>query len=152
MAIINANEIEEIAEFAKNLGKRVSMTNGCFDLLHVGHIESIEMAALCGEVLIVAVNSDKSVRQAKGDSRPIVPEHERVKMIDSLKGVDYVVMFDNEEELHELYKTISPSVLVKGEEYRGKEIFGSEYAGHVVFVPTRHDRSTTGLIERIKNA
>jgi rfaE bifunctional protein nucleotidyltransferase chain/domain len=134
-------------------GRRVVFTNGCFDLLHAGHASLLERAAALGEVLVVGVNSDASVRRLKGPSRPIVPERERALLLASLRAVDYVVFFDEETPLR-LITALRPDVLVKGEDYAPGEIVGREvveaHGGSVVRVPLVAGLSTSNLLERAR--
>lgn len=140
------------AEGWRNAGQRTVFTNGCFDLLHAGHLSLLHAAARCGDILIVAINSDASVRRIKGVARPIMPEHERAAFLASLACVDAVVIFDEETPI-EVLNAIRPDVLVKGEDYRIEDVVGRElvegYGGRVVLIPLLPEKSTTSLIERI---
>jgi len=132
-------------------GVRLVFTNGCFDLLHVGHITLLEKARDLGDALVVGVNSDRSVRRLKGQGRPIVPLHERMEMLAGLKSVDYVVPFA-EDTPARIIAEVRPSVLVKGGDYRTAEIVGRATVeaggGRVVRVRLRRGRSTSDLIAR----
>lgn len=141
--------IERITHFLKKQGKRVVFTNGCFDILHLGHIKSLEQAKSFGDVLVVGVNSDASVRRLKGEDRPINTEYDRAYLLAALEAVDYVVIFD-EDTPYELVKRVLPDVLVKGSDYRGKEIVGSDLAGEVRLVEIITGKSTTRVINGIK--
>ncbi|MGB9402674.1 MAG: D-glycero-beta-D-manno-heptose 1-phosphate adenylyltransferase [Candidatus Acidiferrales bacterium] len=141
----------------KKAGKRLVFTNGCFDLLHPGHIRLLEEARSLGDALIVAVNSDASVRrikESKGPNRPIIPESERAEILAALAAVDFVVIFD-EATPRELIARILPSVLVKGGDWGANEIVGREEVeaagGRVVTIPLEAGYSTTNLIERIQH-
>lgn len=133
-------------------GKRVVFTNGCFDLLHAGHLSLLHSAARYGDVLVVGINSDGSVGRLKGPTRPLIPERERAAMLAALECVDGVTVFSEDTPL-ELLQVIRPDVLVKGGDYRLDQVVGRELVeaggGKVVLVPLVPDRSTTGLIERI---
>ena len=135
-------------------GKRIVMTNGCFDLLHPGHVASLEEARKQGDCLLVAVNSDRSVRQIKGPGRPVVDEQGRAEMLAALACTDYVVVFD-EASVAGLVERVGPDVLVKADHYTTEQVVGHESVlrrgGHVVSVPTKPRYSTTDLIERIQN-
>lgn len=146
MAIVSIEQ----AEGLKRTGLKLAVTNGCFDLLHPGHVRFLKLARLYGDVLIVAVNSDSSIKRLKGESRPIMPLDARMRMLDALRSVDYIVSFD-EDTPEELYRRIRPDILVKGADYTGKEIAGSQYAGRVELVSFAEGWSTTGMIERIKS-
>lgn len=133
-------------------GARVVFTNGCFDLLHVGHVRYLQAARRCGDLLIVAVNSDRSVRRLKGPGRPIVPARERAHVLAGLVCVDYVVVFDDADP-HRLIRRLRPDVLVKGSDWARDRIVGRDlvesWGGRVVRVRMVRGASTTGLIERI---
>jgi D-glycero-beta-D-manno-heptose 1-phosphate adenylyltransferase len=133
-------------------GRTVAMTNGCFDVLHAGHLNTLECARAQGDVLVVGMNADVSVRRLKGPHRPILPEAERARMMASLEVVDYVVLFE-EKEVAPLIAEIRPDVLVKGGDWAhlvvGREIVES-YGGKVVLAPIAEARSTTDIIARIR--
>ena len=128
--------------------KKVVFTNGCFDILHPGHIKIITAAASLGDILIIGLNSDSSVRNLKGSSRPILNERDRAALLMALKGVDYVIVF-NEETPLDLIKRIKPEVLVKGSEYTKDKIVGEEYAGETVRINMEKGFSTTSIVDRI---
>lgn len=152
--IVGRKEIRKIAKKLHGEGKRIVFTNGCFDILHKGHVYLLQEAKKMGDVLIVGINSDKSVEKIKGEKRPILKEDERSFIIDNIKGVDYVVIFD-EETPENLIKEIEPDILVKGGDYREEEIVGAEFVkkrgGRVVIVPYLEGFSTTRIIRRIKD-
>jgi D-beta-D-heptose 7-phosphate kinase/D-beta-D-heptose 1-phosphate adenosyltransferase len=133
---------------------RVVFTNGCFDILHVGHARYLAAARAMGDVLLVAINSDRTVRELKGASRPIVSESERAELLAALACVDYVTVFD-ELSPRSLIASALPAVLVKGGDYSLDEIHGREEVeaagGRVVAVPVVEGASTTNIIERIKS-
>lgn len=135
-------------------GKRIVVTNGCFDLLHAGHLSLLHQAAQCGDVLVVAVNSDVSVQRLKGSGRPLIPERERAAMLAALACVDAVTIFDEDTPLETL-RVIRPDVLVKGQDYAIEQVVGRDLVessgGRVVLVPLLPKKSTTALIERIAN-
>lgn len=130
-------------------GKRVVLTNGCFDLLHLGHVTYLEEARGLGDLLVVGVNTDESVRRIKGPGRPIVPLEQRMAVLAALEAVDYVVPF-GEDTPYELIKALRPHVLVKGGDWRPEEVVGRDLVEEVRIVPYREGFSTTGLIEKIK--
>ena len=136
-------------------GLRVVFTNGCFDLLHHGHVEYLEFARTQGDRLVVGLNSDASVRRLKGAGRPLVGEADRARVLAGLAAVDYVVVFE-EDTPAKLIRAVRPDVLVKGEDWRAKGVVGSEfvesYGGRVVLAPLAAGASTTGLIERARGA
>jgi rfaE bifunctional protein nucleotidyltransferase chain/domain len=137
----------------KTAGVRVALTNGCFDLLHPGHVALLERARAEGDLLVVAINSDASVRALKGDARPLLPEAERAEALRALEAVDRVVVYDEPTPL-ELIERLRPDVLVKGADWAEDAIVGREVVegdgGRVVRVPLLDGRSTTQLVERIR--
>lgn len=133
---------------AKAAGKKVVFTNGCFDILHIGHIRYLRDAKALGDVLVIGLNSDKSVSKIK-PGRPVNPEGHRVEILSSLEMVDYVTMFD-EETPYELIKLLKPDVLVKGGDWEKEDIVGSDIAKETRSLPYVKGISTTKLIERIK--
>lgn len=142
----------EFSQQAKQQGKTVVLTNGCFDLLHIGHLKTLEAAAALGDVLIVAINSDASVRRLKGSDRPVIPQQDRAQLLAALECVDHVLIFEDETP-HTLLDAIQPDLLVKGgttENIVGQEIVEA-YGGRVMLVGDAVDVSTTQLIERLHN-
>ena len=133
----------------KSEGKKIVFTNGCFDILHLGHVKYLEMAKSFGDVLIVGVNSDTSVKRLKGKSRPINPEYDRAYLLAALDVVDFVTIFD-EDTPYELIKALKPDILVKGGDYKGKEVVGSDIVKEVRLVDFVDGKSTTNIIERVK--
>jgi D-beta-D-heptose 7-phosphate kinase/D-beta-D-heptose 1-phosphate adenosyltransferase len=129
-------------------GKKVVFTNGCFDLLHLGHVSLFKKAKSMGDVLIVAINSDKSLRCLKGSKRPLVGEKDRAKLLLSLKPVDYVIVF-NEHTPKEILSDIRPDILAKGCDYKLSEIIGREFVKKVYRFPLVKGKSTTTLINLI---
>ena len=143
--------MRRVAE-AKRAGKRVVFTNGCYDLLHPGHIRLLEAARELGDILVLALNSDRSVRENKGASRPIIPENERAEIAAALAAVDCVVLFD-EPTPREIIARVLPDVLVKGGDWGADEIVGREEVeaagGRVVSIPLEPGYSTSAIIESI---
>jgi D-beta-D-heptose 7-phosphate kinase/D-beta-D-heptose 1-phosphate adenosyltransferase len=145
--------LEEITALTKELkkrGKKIVFTNGCFDILHVGHVKYLEEAKSYGDVLILGLNSDESIRRLKGETRPINNEEDRAYILASLEAVDYVVKFYDDTP-YELIKAITPHILVKGGDYEGKEVVGQEIADELRLVAFVNGKSTTKTIERIQN-
>jgi rfaE bifunctional protein nucleotidyltransferase chain/domain len=146
--------ILHVAERKRN-GQRIVFTNGCFDLLHPGHIRLLEEARAQGDVLIVAINSDASVRRIKGNGRPVIPENERAEVLAALEAVDYVAVFD-EPTPQKLIARVLPDLLVKGSDWGPDEVVGraevEAAGGRVVSIPIEPGYSTTNLIERIRNS
>jgi D-beta-D-heptose 7-phosphate kinase/D-beta-D-heptose 1-phosphate adenosyltransferase len=139
-------------ERLRQAGRRVVFTNGCFDLLHPGHVRYLQQARSLGDALIVALNSDRSVRELKGDKRPILTERERAEVMAALASVDYVTIFD-EATPREIITALLPDVLVKGGDWGVDEIVGREEVeaagGQVMSLPFVDGCSTTDVIERI---
>ena len=142
-------DIKTIVNRYKNNGKKVVFTNGCFDILHVGHVKYLQEAKSFGDVLIVGLNSDASVSRLKGPTRPINSASDRAYLLAALEAVDFVVPF-NEDTPYELIKMIEPDILVKGGDYEGKEVVGTEFARELKLVAFVNGKSTTKTIERIK--
>ncbi len=136
----------------RRAGKKIAFTNGCFDILHVGHVRYLQEARRQGDVLILGLNSDASVRAVKGPARPVVPEGERAEVLAGLACVDYIVLFD-EETPASLVAEIQPDVLVKGADWADKTVVGRETVeargGRVVLIPYVEGASTTHLVEKI---
>lgn len=141
-------EIADLAQIWHKGGEKIVFTNGCFDILHVGHVSYLEKAAKLGKHLIVGLNSDDSVRRLKGETRPLVQELDRARILASLACVDAVVIF-REDTPEKLIRTIRPDILVKGGDYRPDQVAGREYAGKVEIIEFEEGYSTTGLVERI---
>jgi D-beta-D-heptose 7-phosphate kinase/D-beta-D-heptose 1-phosphate adenosyltransferase len=141
-----------IVQDLKVNGKRIVFTNGCFDLLHVGHIRYLEKARSLGDILVVGLNSDRSVRTIKGPERPILPEQERAEILAGLWCVDYITLFDEPTPL-ELITSVKPHVLVKGGDWTKETTVGKEVVegsgGEVVILPFVEGSSTTNIIETI---
>ena len=151
--VSNRSELRLDAQDLKRAGKKIVFTNGCFDLLHPGHVKLLEQAKSLGDTLIVGINSDGSVRRNKGVNRPVMPERERAEILAGLAAVDYVVVFD-EATPRELIAEIVPNILVKGSDWGADEIVGREdvegAGGRVVSIPVEPGFSTTNLILRIQ--
>ena len=143
-------EIEILAKKLHDKGKKIIFTNGCFDILHAGHVKYLEEAKSYGDVLILGLNADSSVRKLKGPTRPINNQDDRAYILASLESVDYVVIFE-EETPYELIKLIQPHVLVKGGDYEGKEIVGQDIAQELRLVQFVDGKSTSKIIQRIQN-
>ncbi len=143
--------LKGILEGLKARGKRIVFTNGCFDVLHPGHLDLLRRARAEGDVLVVAINSDESVRRLKGPNRPIFSEEERAMLLAGLEYVDFVTIFQ-EDTPYEVISLLRPHVLVKGSDYRLEEVVGRDLVERVVLVPLKEGYSTTRLIERMRNA
>ena len=144
-------EISLLSQELKKRGKKIVFTNGCFDILHVGHVKYLEEAKSYGDVLILGLNSDESVRRLKGSTRPVNTEDDRAYILASLEAVDYVVKF-YEDTPYELIKALQPHILVKGGDYKGKEVVGQDIAEELRLVDFVEGKSTTKTIARIQNS
>lgn len=152
--VLERPELMRTREALRRQGRSVVFTNGCFDLLHPGHVRYLAEARALGDALIVALNSDRSVRVLKGEGRPILNEQERAEVVAALQSVDYVIIFD-EETPRKLIGELLPDVLVKGGDWALDEIIGRDEVesagGRVLSLPYVQGSSTTDIIERIKN-
>jgi D-beta-D-heptose 7-phosphate kinase/D-beta-D-heptose 1-phosphate adenosyltransferase len=142
-------EITALSEELKARGKKIVFTNGCFDILHAGHVRYLETAKSYGDILILGLNSDRSVTALKGEGRPINIQLDRAYILAALEAVDYVVVFD-EDTPYDLIKAIKPHVLVKGGDYEGKEVVGQDIANELKLVQFVDGKSTTCTIEKIQ--
>jgi len=148
------DELIKIAAQARRNGKSVVFTNGCFDLLHRGHVHVLRQAKAAGDLLIVAINSDQSVKAIKGPTRPVAAEMDRLELIAAMEMVDYVILFD-EPDPSKLIAAIKPNVLAKGGDWGADGVVGADIVeregGRVLLVPYLKGYSTTEMIERIRN-
>ena len=148
---LNLQDLEQKLAFRSFKGKRVAFTNGCFDILHLGHAKYLSTAASLGDVLIIGLNSDNSVRRLKGDNRPINPMEARAFLLAVMGFVDAVVVFD-EDTPYDLIKFVQPDVLVKGEDYKVEDIVGYDIVkakgGEVVTISFEEGYSTTNIIHK----
>ena len=151
--IVSQQELLEITAREKRAGRSVVFTNGCFDLLHPGHVRCLREARSLGDLLVVAVNSDQSVREIKGSERPLMPEQDRAEVLAGLSAVDYVTIF-NEPTPADLISRLLPNVLVKGADWAPDEIAGGREVeaagGRVVTIPLAVGYSTSRLLEKIR--
>ncbi len=152
--IVNINELQKEVEKLKNSGKKIVSTNGCFDILHVGHIRYLQKSASFGDILIVCLNSDRSVKALKGDSRPLNNQNDRAEILAALNCVDYVVVFDEDTPVNYLAK-IKPDIHTKGGDYdintlpEAKVVL--ENGGRLEFIKFVEGKSTTSIIEKMKS-
>lgn len=150
--LIARSELRSICASLRNKGARLVFTNGCFDLLHPGHLRLLDKAASLGDRLIVAINSDESVRRLKGEGRPVYPAEERAEMLLALRWVDFVTVFDEDTPL-ETIEQVRPDVLVKGGEYLEKDIVGAKfvkgYGGKVARIPMKKGHASRHIVNRI---
>lgn len=151
MSIHSRDSIAQEARRLQASGKKIVFTNGCFDLLHVGHLDLLTRARALGDALVVAINSDRSVRRLKGPNRPVFPENERAEILSALRMVDYVCTFDEDTPLEAILE-IRPDILVKGADWTNNIVGSHEvegWGGKVVALPLIEGHSTTGIIERV---
>ena len=148
--IKSVEEIAVLSQELKKQGKKIVFTNGCFDILHVGHVKYLEEAKSYGDILILGLNSDNSVSRLKGATRPINTEDDRAYILASLEAVDYVIKFD-EDTPYELIKSVQPHILVKGGDYEDQEVVGQEIVDELRLVNFIKGKSTTQIIESIKD-
>ena len=147
--IKNFSEIEQLSDELKAKNRKIVFTNGCFDILHLGHIKYLETAKSLGDILILGLNSDRSVCALKGEGRPINSQIDRAYILAALEAVDYVVIFD-EDTPYNLIKLIKPNILVKGSDYKGKKVVGEDIAEELILVEFIEGKSSSKTIEKIK--
>ena len=145
---ILSDEIDKL----KNEGKKIVFTNGCFDILHLGHVTYLQQTKKLGDILVVAVNTDESVAKLKGPSRPINNQNDRALVLDELKSVDYVCLF-SEDTPYNIIKLLKPNIIAKGGDYTPEQVVGKDiveaYGGKVEIIPFVDGKSTTNIIEKI---
>ena len=151
--LVKQSEINDLLKKLKEQGKTIVTTNGCFDILHVGHVRYLEKAKSFGDILIVALNSDKSVKSIKGESRPINNENDRAEVLSGLKSVDYVVLFDEDSPI-DLLLQIKPDVHTKGADYTIESLPEAkgimDAGGRIEFISFVEGKSTTSIIEKMR--
>lgn len=154
MAVLNRKQAAGQCKQWRKEAKSIVFTNGCFDILHRGHIENLQSCKSYGDKLVVGLNSDISIRKFKGEGRPIITDSDRAFILDALKVVDLVVLFD-EERPRKLIQELHPDIMVKGDEYNVEEISGAadvlSWGGRVELIPLRSGYSTSSIINKIKN-
>lgn len=153
--IQSRSAIKQIASRLKKFRKKIVFTNGCFDVLHIGHVTYLEKAKSLGDILVVGVNSDASVKRLKGPERPVNPEEDRIKIISALGVVDYAVLFSEDTPV-DLICEVRPDILVKGADWNKDQIAGAKevesWGGKVKQIPLVSGRSTSNLIQKMKEA
>ena len=152
--ILNNEDLTKKINLWRLDNKKIVFTNGCFDLIHLGHIEVIARSADLGDILIIGVNTDNSIKRLKGKNRPIVEEISRAKQLAALEFVDAVVFFDEDTPI-DLIKAINPNVITKGGDYNTDQVIGNDIVtqndGEVVIIPLTQGYSTTSILEKIKD-
>ena len=151
--IIDIQDIEKFCEILRKGNKTIALTNGTFDLIHAGHVRYLNEASKLADYLILGLNSDQSVKQYKSDKRPIVPQKERAEVIDSLKAVDYVVIFD-ETTADKLISKVKPDIYVKGGDYTKEQLLETatveKNGGEVIILSYVEGKSTTNIVNKIQ--
>ena len=147
--ILTRPKLAAFLKKAKKEGKKIVFTNGCFDILHAGHVSILEFSKSKGDILVLGINSDASIKRLKGPNRPINKQADRALVAASLEAVDAVVLF-NEDTPFNLIKAVRPDVLVKGADYTKDTVVGREFAGRVALFPLLKGRSTTNVIKKSK--
>ena len=152
--IFNIKDLSKIINEWRLNGDKIVFTNGCFDLIHLGHLEILARSADLGDKLIVGINSDMSIKKIKGNSRPIIEEDSRAKQLAAIEFIDAVILF-NEDTPYNLINILKPDVLTKGGDYKKNDIVGNQLInkeqGEVVIIPLTQGYSTTSILEKIKN-
>jgi rfaE bifunctional protein nucleotidyltransferase chain/domain len=151
--ILERNALKDKLEGLRKKGKKIAFTNGCFDILHVGHVRYLREAKKTADILVLALNSDSSVRSLKGEERPLIPEKERAEIIAALEFIDFVTIFPELTPL-ELINYLKPDILIKGGDWPEEKVVGREeikkWGGRVAIIPEVEGKSTTNIVEKIK--
>jgi rfaE bifunctional protein nucleotidyltransferase chain/domain len=151
--ILERNALKDKLEELRKKGKKIAFTNGCFDILHVGHVRYLREAKKTADVLVLALNSDSSVRSLKGEERPLMNEKERAEILAALEFIDFVTIF-NELTPLELINYLKPDILIKGGDWPEEKVVGREevkkWGGRVAIIPEVEGKSTTNIVEKIK--
>lgn len=151
--ILDKKNLQEKIDVLRREGKKIAFTNGCFDILHVGHVRYLREAKKTADILILALNSDSSVRSIKGEKRPLIPEEERAEILSSLEFIDFITVFPELTPL-ELINFLKPDIIIKGGDWDEDKIVGRDevkkWGGRVVIIPEVEGKSTTNIVEKIK--
>jgi rfaE bifunctional protein nucleotidyltransferase chain/domain len=152
--IMKREELKAKVDALRKNGKKIAFTNGCFDILHVGHVRYLTEARKTADILILALNSDSSVRAIKGEKRPLVPEDERAEVLAALECIDFITIFSELTPL-ELINLLKPDFLIKGGDWPEDKVVGRDeikkWGGRVLLIPEIRGKSTTNIVEKIKN-
>lgn len=152
--ILKKDVLRKKLEDLRKKGKKIAFTNGCFDILHVGHVRYLRKARKTADVLVLALNSDSSVRSIKGEKRPLINEKERAEILAALEFVDFVTIFKESTPL-KLIKYLKPDILIKGGDWPEEKVIGREevkkWGGHVEIIPEIKGKSTTNIVEKIRH-
>ena len=151
--ILDRNTLKITLEALRKKGKKIAFTNGCFDILHVGHVRYLREAKKAGDILVLALNSDSSVRTIKGEERPLVCEEERAEVLAALEFIDFITIFPESTPL-ELINHLKPDILIKGGDWAEDKVVGRDevkkWGGRVAIIPEVEGKSTTNIVEKIK--
>jgi rfaE bifunctional protein nucleotidyltransferase chain/domain len=151
--ILEREALRKKLEELRNKGRKIAFTNGCFDILHVGHVSYLREAKKTADVLVLALNSDSSVRSLKGEEKPLIPENERAEILAALEFIDFVTIFEELTPL-ELINYLKPDILIKGGDWPEEKVVGREevkkWGGRVAIIPEVEGKSTTNIVEKIK--
>jgi D-beta-D-heptose 7-phosphate kinase/D-beta-D-heptose 1-phosphate adenosyltransferase len=151
--ILERNALKDKLEELRTKGKKIAFTNGCFDILHVGHVRYLREAKKTADVLVLALNSDSSVRSLKGEEKPLIPENERAEILAALEFIDFITIFEELTPL-ELINYLKPDILIKGGDWPEEKVVGREevkkWGGRVAIIPEVEGKSTTNIVEKIK--
>jgi rfaE bifunctional protein nucleotidyltransferase chain/domain len=149
-----SSEIEKLSKLIKAHNKKLVFTNGCFDIVHTGHLKILNQSKSCGDILFVGLNSDSSIKKLKGNDRPIVDQFDRAEILSNFRSVDFVIIFD-EETPYDLIKCIEPDILVKGGDYAKNQIIGADIVedngGSIIIIPLVDGKSTTRIVAKMKS-
>ena len=148
--LIERNNLNSVLNKYREENKKIVFTNGCFDILHRGHVEYLQKARELGDLLVLGLNSDSSVKRLKGESRPINNENDRAVVLAALECITYISIFDEDTPL-ELIKIVKPDILVKGGDYKIEDVVGREYSKETVLIDFLNGYSTTNIIKKINN-
>ena len=151
--ILDRNTLKNKLEALRKEGKKIAFTNGCFDILHVGHVRYLREAKKAGDILVLALNSDSSVRTIKGEERPLVCEEDRAEVLAALEFIDFITIFPESTPL-ELINHLKPDILIKGGDWAEDKVVGRDevkkWGGRVAIIPEVEGKSTTNIVEKIK--
>lgn len=151
--ILDRKILQEKLNVLRKEGKKIAFTNGCFDILHVGHVRYLSEAKKTADILVLALNSDSSVRSIKGEKRPLTPEEERAEILASLESIDFVTIFPELTPL-ELINFLKPDIIIKGGDWAEDKVVGRDdvkkWGGRVIIIPEVEGKSTTNIVEKIK--
>ena len=151
--ILDRNTLKNELDTLRNNGKKIAFTNGCFDILHIGHVRYLREAKKTADILVLALNSDSSVKKIKGEKRPLVPQEDRAEIMAALEFIDFVTIFDETTPL-ELINLLKPDVLIKGGDWAEDKVVGRDeikkWGGKLTLIPEINGKSTTSIVDKIR--